>query len=472
VIVRRLLAACFWGAVATASGAAFTGVVPATPAPAPTGTVLYGGGSTLRPTAPGERNDLFGFFGSIVRGTGVDFCRTSSGVAKSVFTQASSAALSCEPYMSGGFGAPRDVPDFASSAVPLDAADVAAFFAAQAAGVKRGEPVQIPYIASSVALFFDNPDVRGHLRLSVGTLCKIADGEISDWSQIPLDPTNPSGPVYPKRTLHFVYRSDPAGTTFALSNFLSSTGPSAARHACTRSGQTFALSDVFATGVLPRPLPPSSITVNFLAARGAAAALDCIMGVAERCAAPGKTILATGGPGAIGYVDAIDAFAPSLQPPYGIALLYVVRSGVGQDEDPIADLPGVATSIKSYEIDSVLGAFVPNGRPLRELVPLAATPKKPGCIAVVSPAAYAFPNVGYPIVSITNLEFASAGNGVKAAALRTLATLTNDGKNFVWKKIRTVDADNIARGTRGLSVLPLPAGGKTGIPSVASCIGV
>ena len=96
----------------------------------------------------------------------------------------------------------------------------------------------------------------------------------------------------------------------------------------------------------------------------------------------------------------------------------------------------------------------------------------PGCIAVVSPAAYAYPSVGYPIVSITNLEFASAGNGAKAAALRTLATLTNDGKNFVWKKIRTVDADNIARGTRGLSVLPLPSGRKTGIPSVAACIGV
>jgi hypothetical protein len=266
-----------------------------------------------------------------------------------------------------------------------------------------------------------------------------------------------------------VYRIDAAGSTFSLSNFLSSERWE--NRTCARRGETFALNDTFVPGVLPRPLPAGATTANFLGAVSGAAAIGCIAGRPGRCHPLARHGSAAGGAGTIGYVDPVDAFAASVRPPFGIAKLYVVRSGIGRDEDPIADLPGPATRLNSYELDRVLANFVPNGRPFPELVAPARPALRAGCIAVVPPAAYAFPDVGYPIVSVVNAEFASAGNGEKAGPLRTLAALTNDGKNFTYKKIRTVDADNAARGERGSSVIPLSTLRKLGIPHVAACIG-
>lgn len=465
MLTRLLSLALFAAALALVRGPAF-----AAPAPEPTPTprlLLYGGGSALHPD-DGGRNDLFGFFASVVRGVRVSFCPASGAFAKTVFTGGVSAAGPCAPAAEAptGFGAAGAFADFAGSEVPLASSDVAAFAAAEPA---RGEPVQIPYLATSVALLYDNPDVRGRLRLSVPTLCKIADGEIANWNRIPRDPTNPSGAAYPPRQLHWVYRVDADGSTFSLSNFLSS-GRWGDR-TCARRGETFALNDTFVPGVLPRPLPSGATTANFLGAVSDAAAIDCIAGRPGRCHPLGRSGFAGGGAGTIGYVDPVGAFAASFRPPFGVAELYVVRSGIGRDEDPIADLPGPATHITSYQLDRVLAAFVPNGRPPEELVPPAQPPRNPGCIAVVPPAAYAFPDVGYPIVSVVNADFASAGNGEKADPLRTLAALANDGKNFAYKKIRTIDPDNTARGERGSSVIPLSTLRKAGIPHVAACIG-
>ncbi len=466
MMMKRPLSLAFCvSALALAGGPAFAATAPA-PSPTPR-LLLYGGGSALHPD-DGGRNDLFGFFASVVRGVRVSFCPAGSAFAKAVFTGSVSAAGPCAPAEEAptGFGAPGTFADFVSSEIPLTTRDVAAFAAGAAS---RGEPVQIPYLATSVALLFDNPDVTGRLRLSIPTLCKIADGEIADWNRIPRDPTNPSGATYPRRPLHWVYRVDAAGTTFSLSNFLSSRGRDGTR-TC-RHRETFALNDTYVPGVLPRPLPFGATTSGFLGATGDAAAIDCIAGRPGRCARLGHAGTVTARAGTIGYVDPVGALAASLEPPLGVAELYVVRSGIGRDEDPIADLPGPATHITSYELDRVLADFVPNGRPPEELVAPLNPPQRPGCIAVVPPAAYAFPEVGYPIVSVVNADFASAGNGEKADPLRTLAALANDGKNFGYKKIRTTDADNVARGERGSSVIPLSTLRKHGIPHVAACIG-
>jgi phosphate transport system substrate-binding protein len=433
---------------------------------------LYGGGETLDPNAT-DRNDVFGYFASVVKGAHVAFCPVDGSFAKAAFIGTGSATGPCAPDAQEptGLGAPAAVADFAGSAIPLSANDVTAFLADSPPGIAtRGEPVQIPYVATSVALLYDNPDVRrGRLRLAIPTLCRIADGEITNWDRIPLDPTNPSGPTYPSRPLHFVYRSGASGATFSLSNFLSSRGADGSP-TCARRGETFALGDTYVANVLPHPLPAGATARGFYGAVSDEAAVECITGQPDRCLRFRRTRVALGGPGTIGYVDPVRAFAAAIEPPLGIAELYVVRNGIGRDEDPIADLPGPATAIKSYEVDRVLAAFVPNGRPVPELIPLAIPPRKAGCLAVIPPSAYAFPAVGYPIVSIISADFASDGNGRKGDALRTLAALSNDGKNFAWKKIRTIDADNTARGERGASVLPLSTLRKSGIPNVAACI--
>ena len=82
----------------------------------------------------------------------------------------------------------------------------------------RGEFVQVPFIASSVAIAFHNVDVAGHyLKLTIPEICQIADGEITDWDQIPRaadptvtrgDPTQPVGatnPGFPEKPIVFTY---------------------------------------------------------------------------------------------------------------------------------------------------------------------------------------------------------------------------------------------------------------------------
>lgn len=460
------------------------------PKPAP--TVLYGGGAdmpafALAGTGNADTHSVFGYFATVSHGYRVSYCATGSGFATSVFVGRVAASGPCAGRGAPptGFGAASDAADFAVSDVPLTLRDARVFARNANVGTNalfgRGDPVQVPVLAGTVALVYRNPDVTERLQLSVDTLCRIADGEITNWNQIPLDPANPAGLKYPARRLRFVYRSDRSGMTFALSNFLSARDAHGNRRTCTRERETFGLNDVFdmrdaaegpqsLTGVLPAQLPAGASTQDFLGAFGDAALLDCVAHGGDSCrsAVAGQS-RPQPGDGTIGYTSgATAAAAAALDPTLGIAAIYAVQSGIPHRYDPIADLPAAATLLDAYVTGQVLGEYRAGER-----AGLVAAPdaKKAACIATIPPDRYAYPPTGYPIVAIVNFDFTTAGNGRRAAALRGIATIADSSRELTRKRIRSVDRDAVLQGMTGYSVLPLPLGRKSGVPSVARCIG-
>ncbi|MBD5657340.1 MAG: substrate-binding domain-containing protein, partial [Candidatus Eremiobacteraeota bacterium] len=208
------------------------GIAKAGSAPRAAATVLYGGGAALPVFAldgigAADTHTVFGYFSTVSRGYRVSYCATSSGFGTAVFdgTVAANGPCAAQGGAPAGFGAVSEAADFAVSETPLAARDARIF--ARNAGTKanpiygRGQPVQVPALAGTVAIVYRNSDVTARLNLDFDTLCRVADGEIVNWNQIPLDPAIPSGAKYPSRRLRFVYRSDRSGLTFALSNFLS-----------------------------------------------------------------------------------------------------------------------------------------------------------------------------------------------------------------------------------------------------------
>ena len=413
------------GPCARPATAAPTPPAPA-PQPRPSATILYGGGAALPAfalgSADGDPHSIFGYFSHVSRGYRVSYCATGSGFGTAVFvgTIAASGACAGRDGSPAGFGAANDFPDFVVTDTPLGAANARVWNRNAAAKANpiagRGEPVQVPVLAGTVAIAYRNPDVGDRLNLGIDTLCRIADGEIVDWNQIPLDPANPSGAKYPARRLRFVYRSDRSGLTFSLANFLSARDAHGNRRTCVRPGETYALNDVFdardaaegpqsPAGVLPVPLPRGAATTAFVGARGDAAAIACIEGTGAACRGSGRLPAPVEpGDGTIGYTSGAAATAAALlHPALRIAALYTVEDGIPHAYDPVLDLPDAATLFKSYVTGSVVGEYRPNGRPEPEYVSLP--PSKIGpCVALVPPDRYAFPEAGYPIVAIVDFN--------------------------------------------------------------------
>lgn len=466
---------------------------PASPTPRPSATLLYGGGAALpmfavQGPADNDGHSLFGYFSTVSRGYRVSYCATGSGFGMAVLDGTIAANGPCSGSgVPAGFGAVSEAADFAVSDTPLSLRDTRIF--ARNAATKanpiagRGAPVQVPALAGTVAIVYRNNDVVGRLQLGLDTLCRIADGEIVNWNQIPLDPGNPAGSTYPARRLRFVYRSDRNGLTFSLSNFLSARDLHGAPRVCLRRGETFALNDVFdvrdaaegpqsPAGVLPAPLPAGASTANFLGAWGDRAEIDCVSGTGQRCrSVVSVETAAASSDGTLGYTSgATAAAATALRPSLGVAAIYAVQSGIPHAYDPVADLPAAATLLGTYATGLVLGDYRSNGRPAPTLVALASP--RAACVATIPPDRYAYPETGYPIVAVVNLDFTTGGNGSRAAALRGLATVADNSRELNAKRIRSVDRDAVLTGMTGSSVLPLSVNHKSGIPSlVASCIG-
>lgn len=82
----------------------------------------------------------------------------------------------------------------------------------------------IPTVMGGVAVVYSLDDVSQPLRLSGSVLAKIFLGEILMWNDPQIAALN-SGVQLPARPILVVHRSDGAGTTFVLSDFLSKVSP-------------------------------------------------------------------------------------------------------------------------------------------------------------------------------------------------------------------------------------------------------
>ncbi len=318
-----------------------------------------------------------------------------------------------------------DTADFSASDLPVAQSE----FSATAANYPYlGQVVQVPYVAGSVAIVYNNSDAPfGTVNLTAAQVCGIFDGEITNWNQIPkinqLLPISATNPGFPQKTIKLVYRVDPNGTTFSLTNWLSaavagSGGTHIPLH-CTAQGETWGLNPNF---VYALPQPPGASILPFAS-------------FGEQ----GMMATVNGQDGAVGYVSGAYFNA------YGLlsgSAAYVnvstahvyVANALGYDRDPVLDLPQAANLITTFKKDMVVqyscGANYPGcttiGRPIPDLVPLLGAYRS-GCVGVVDPAAYQAPPLGYPIVSVSNLEFYSSGNGIYAPGLQFLGGFLSNG---------------------------------------------
>jgi phosphate transport system substrate-binding protein len=382
-----------------------------------------------------------------------------------------------------------DTADFATSDAPEALSD---YTNAAAQVPQRGEIVQIPYLAGSIGIAYNYPAITGTLRLTAADVCQIADGEITNWDQIPVATDSlastdfPSiylstgspvaavstkNPAYPNHPIAFVYRSDGSGTTFSFTNWLSAgtvVSSSFKQSHCTGVGETWGLNQTFLSAV---PTPSSASHAGFVGASGNPAVV--------------ATIDST--PYSIGYAEAANQQAIEHANPSVVSRLADIYTVAVNNnaflKDPLRDLPTAARYITSFKKDYVVNFTTTAQGRLVNTAPGVYTPDisvlptadiaKAGCLGVVDPASYASPPLGYPIVAVSNLQFYSSGNGIYTEGLRYLASLTANLYSYTGTTtsvptigftppatfpLTTIDkASTTVAGTTGFSTLGIPA---------------
>jgi len=452
------------------------------------GPVYYAGGATLPAIAyvgatqavagqanpaivpgPGTNGTIFGYFASTYSPNGgldtLTYCQTGSGFGKTVMDADNDNLGASQPTplppnanlpcpspvgtkptaMVNGFGAVgQDFGDFSGSDAPLASTEFGDWNNNQGtqgrSNFGRGLPTQIPYIIGAVAILYNNDDPaieNSRLNLTAVQLCKIADGEITNWNQLNHN--------FASKTLYFSDRSDKSGTSFSFSNHLNKT--------CKGAGETYGVSQNYdeyvpgnpAIGALPNPLPPGATHQFFLPASGNGGVVAAIEAQ----------------DGAIGYTEAANA----LNAVNGSNLNFSLIAG----KDPIKNLPSAASQVllSSLLTSEAVGSDVANGR-----APLVQLSPTDNCVLLVSPISYASPK-GYPIIAVTNLEFSQHGNGANAADLETLAYMMSQKKPEAVGpgKITTVDLfGKSSVGTTGYSTLNQTSFGPVIKQTALTCI--
>jgi len=101
--------------------------------------------------------------------------------------------------------------DFAVTDDPLTPAERIALPAQQ---------LTLPFVGGALVLIYNLPGLTGHLNLSGAMIAGIYNGSITTWNNAAIAAANP-GVTLPSSTIVPVIRSDNAGTTYVLSDFLS-----------------------------------------------------------------------------------------------------------------------------------------------------------------------------------------------------------------------------------------------------------
>jgi len=78
----------------------------------------------------------------------------------------------------------------------------------------------LPFVGGALTIIYNLPGLTGHLNLTGSILAQIYIGNITTWNNSQIRAINP-GVNLPAQTILTVHRSDSAGTTYVLSDFLS-----------------------------------------------------------------------------------------------------------------------------------------------------------------------------------------------------------------------------------------------------------
>ena len=106
--------------------------------------------------------------------------------------------------------------DFAMTDDPLTPAERLALPAQQ---------LTIPFVGGALAIIYNLPGLSGHVNLTGPVLAGIYNGSITTWNNTAITSINP-GVTLPSATIVPVVRSDAAGTTYVLTDFLSQSSSS------------------------------------------------------------------------------------------------------------------------------------------------------------------------------------------------------------------------------------------------------
>ena len=101
--------------------------------------------------------------------------------------------------------------DFAVTDDPLDAAETTALPSAA---------LTLPITSGAITIIYNLPGVSGHLNLTGAIVADIYLGTVTNWDDSAIAAINP-GVSLPNATITTVHRSDSAGTTYVLTDFLS-----------------------------------------------------------------------------------------------------------------------------------------------------------------------------------------------------------------------------------------------------------
>lgn len=312
-------------------------------------------------------NTVFARFAS---GTGhrISYCQTGSGTGKTVLTGVGSiinANGECGANTApAGFSAPSMVPDYISTDVPLNQADVNDLNS----GPRAARAVwQVPTMVGSVAL--SHHAGLGFTDLTTEQICRIFSARITNWSSIP--GSGSTGQI------QVVYRAGDSGTTLAFTSYLAA--------AC--------------NGWFGIPAGYFKPNQNFIAAVPAASYSTPPPYAASSAAAneSGLVRSVTSTVGAIGYAGYAEVAAQ------GAAFSTI--NGASP-----AGLPA-SVSIPAPLSGQVLNA---NNNPV------AVTGlTNPACLRLVNPYAIP-PGMTYPILAYTYLAGYRNSNGGNVTALRSL----------------------------------------------------
>lgn len=425
--------------------------------------------NTLPPPAGSKSNDnaasagsLFTAYslstaaGSQSAGTvGVSYCQTGSGTGRGVITNKVNGSGLCGDYSGTptGFAATTRRADFGASDAPLSQGDINNFYAsnndplkstdnttAQNYGTLYTQPVQIPAVAGSIAIVYNNADLgKVQLNLTRADICGIFSGQITDWAALSSHtPKLKQG--LKSKTIKVVVRSDSSGTTFSFSNFLSQACPAVG----IGSGST------------------RFVTANTFIGSGSSSAAFTIAGVTGASGNGNVVNTVASTDGAIGYAEVADAVSRNKRAG-GSNLQFATVSyaadvtkttgtiAVGGADVTCADGTVISnaggTKPKKYTCaaltynkldpaknflakgatgiavntttDSVLNGIDTNGRPVVQAA--ASLSGTTGCLLIVPPNAYAESPVGatktapadyaiYPIKAVSYLLAYGTGN--------------------------------------------------------------
>jgi phosphate transport system substrate-binding protein len=101
--------------------------------------------------------------------------------------------------------------DFAMTDDPLTPAET---------GALPSPALTMPFVGGALTIIYNLPGLTGHLNLTGPVLAEIYQGNVSTWNDPAITDLNP-GVTLPSSPITTVHRSDNAGTTYVLSDYLS-----------------------------------------------------------------------------------------------------------------------------------------------------------------------------------------------------------------------------------------------------------